>query len=162
MILPRAFTHLNPALDAAFGYKRLPCLLDNPVHRFHFLVHSVLWHCRFDVRKGILPLKVEWWGVGVLSWAAVLSEMDIVCIWSSWCHCRPKTPSSLASFKSRLVLPFWYRLAKVVLDIRPLNRFSSSLSFFSLDTYQFLLSMNCFMVVLVTFFNLLLVLPLLP
>jgi len=28
---------------------------------------------------------------------------------------HPKTPSSLASFKSRLVLPFWYRLAEVVL-----------------------------------------------
>ena len=28
---------------------------------------------------------------------------------SSWCHWYPKTPKSLASFKSRLVLPFWYR-----------------------------------------------------
>jgi len=26
-----------------------------------------------------------------------------------------KSPSSLASFKSRLVLPFWYRLSQVVL-----------------------------------------------
>jgi len=32
-----------------------------------------------------------------------------------------KTPSSLASFKSRLVLPFWYQLSQVVLDKRPLN-----------------------------------------
>ena len=30
--------------------------------------------------------------------------------WSSWCHCHPKTPSSLASYRSRPVLPFWYRL----------------------------------------------------
>ena len=29
--------------------------------------------------------------------------------------------SSLASVKSRLVLPFWYRLTLVVVDIRPLN-----------------------------------------
>ena len=28
----------------------------------------------------------------------------------------PKTPSSLASFRSRLVLPFWYRLTEVVLE----------------------------------------------
>ena len=28
-----------------------------------------------------------------------------VCTWSSWCHCIPK-PYHLASFKSRLVLPF--------------------------------------------------------
>ena len=32
-----------------------------------------------------------------------------------------KTLSSLASFKSRLVLFFWYRLAQVVLENRPLN-----------------------------------------
>ena len=44
---------------------------------------------------------------GVLVWLSVWSMVHIVCIWSSWCHCRPKTPSSLASFKSRLVLPFW-------------------------------------------------------
>ena len=34
---------------------------------------------------------------------------------------HPKTPSSLASFKSRLVLPFWYRLTPVVLEKRQLN-----------------------------------------
>jgi len=34
---------------------------------------------------------------------------------------HPKTPSSLASFKSTLVLPFWYRLTQVVLENRPLN-----------------------------------------
>jgi len=36
----------------------------------------------------------------------------------------PKTPSSLASFKSRLVLPFWYWLTEVVLEKRPLNECS--------------------------------------
>ena len=35
-----------------------------------------------------------------------------------------KTPSSLASCKSRLVLPFWYRLTQVVLEKRLLNRCS--------------------------------------
>ena len=34
---------------------------------------------------------------------------------------HPKTPTSLASFKSRLVLPFWYRLTQVVLENRPLT-----------------------------------------
>jgi len=33
---------------------------------------------------------------------------------------HPTTPS-LASFKSRLVLPFWYWLTQVVLEKRPLN-----------------------------------------
>ena len=31
---------------------------------------------------------------------------------------HPETPSSLASFKSGLVLPFWYRLTQVVLEKR--------------------------------------------
>ena len=41
---------------------------------------------------------------------------------------HPKAPSSLASFKSRLALPFWYRLTQVVLEKRPLNGCSSSSS----------------------------------
>ena len=41
---------------------------------------------------------------------------------------HPKTPSSLASFKSRLVLPFWYRFTPVVLEKRRLNKCSSSSS----------------------------------
>ena len=34
---------------------------------------------------------------------------------------HPRTPSSLASFKSRLFLPFWYWLTQVALEERPLN-----------------------------------------
>ena len=51
-----------------------------------------------------------WWGVGVV---ICLDWDNIVCIWSSWCHCHPGTPSSVTSFKSRLVLPFWYWLILV-------------------------------------------------
>jgi len=40
------------------------------------------------------------------------------CIWPSWCHCHSL---SLASVKSRLVLPFWYRLTWVVPEKGPLN-----------------------------------------
>ena len=54
--------------------------------------------------------------------------MHIVCILSSWCHCHPETQLSLASFKSRVVLPFWYWLIQVVLVKRPLNGCSSSSS----------------------------------
>jgi len=49
----------------------------------------------------------------VLAWLSVWSEVQ-TCIQSSWCHCHSL---SLASVKSRLVLPFWYRLTWVV----PLN-----------------------------------------
>ena len=38
---------------------------------------------------------------------------------------HPKTPSSLALIKPRLVLPFWCWLAQVVMEKRPLNRCSS-------------------------------------
>ena len=39
-------------------------------------------------------------------------------IWPSWCHCHSL---SLASAKSRLVLPFWYQLTRVVPEKGPLN-----------------------------------------
>jgi len=48
---------------------------------------SVLWNCWLGVRKSIRPVKIEWWGVGVVS---VWSEVQIVCVWSSWFHCIPK------------------------------------------------------------------------
>jgi len=41
---------------------------------------------------------------------------------------HPKTPSSLASFKSRLALPFWRWHTQVVLEKRPINGCSSSSS----------------------------------
>ena len=47
----------------------------------------------------------EWWGVGVVI-SSAWSEVQTVCIWSSWCHCHPQTPSSLASF-----IPDWFYLS---------------------------------------------------
>ena len=75
-------------------------------------------HQRFDAvgRKGIRPVKkTEWWGAGVV--ISVCSEVQ-TCIWPSWCHWHSL---SLASVKSRLVLPFWFRLTWVVPDKGPLN-----------------------------------------
>ena len=54
---------------------------------------------------------------GILAWLSVWSKVQ-TCIWPSWCHCHSL---SLASVKSRLVLPFWYGLTRVVPDKRPLN-----------------------------------------
>jgi len=87
---------------------------------------SVLWHCWLSMRNSIRPVKIEWWGVGVvicLDWGAVCLHM----VQSMPLH--PKTPSSLASFTSRLVLPLWYRLTQVFLEKRPLNECSSSSSY---------------------------------
>jgi len=49
---------------------------------------------------------------GVLAWLSVWSEVQ-TCIRPSWYHCHSL---SLVSVKSRLVLPFWYRLTWVVLE----------------------------------------------
>ena len=54
---------------------------------------------------------------GVLAWLSVLSKVQ-TCIWPSWCKCHSL---SLASVKSRLVLPFWHRPTWVVPEKRPLN-----------------------------------------
>jgi len=54
---------------------------------------------------------------GGLAWLSVRSEVQ-TCIWPSWYHCHSL---SLSSVKSRLVLPFWYWLTRVVPDKGPLN-----------------------------------------
>ena len=38
----------------------------------------------------------------VLAWLSVWSEVQMTCIWSSWCHCHPIIS---ASVKSRMVYP---------------------------------------------------------
>ena len=53
----------------------------------------------------------------MLVWLSVWSKVQ-TCIWPSCCHCHSL---SLASVKSRLVLPFWYRLTWVVPEKGPLN-----------------------------------------
>ena len=53
----------------------------------------------------------------VLAWLSVWSKVQ-TCIWPSWFHCHSL---SLASVKSRLVLPFWYRPTRVVPEKGPLN-----------------------------------------
>ena len=79
-------------------------------------VPSVLWRCWVGGRKGIRPVKKL--SGGVLAWLSVWSEVQ-TCIWLSWCHCHSLT---LASVKSRLVLPFWYRPTRVIPVKGPLNR----------------------------------------
>jgi len=49
---------------------------------------------------------------GMLAWLSVWGEVQ-TCIWPSRCQCHSL---SLASVKSRVVLPFWYRLIQVIPD----------------------------------------------
>jgi len=66
--------------------------------------------------------KIDWWGVDVVIWL----EQGIDCLYMvKLMPLHLKTPSSLASFESRLVLPLWYRLTQVVLEKKPLNGYSS-------------------------------------
>jgi len=76
---------------------------------------SVLWRCWLGGKKGIRPV-IKLTG-GMLAWLSDWSEVQ-TCIWPSWCHCHSLP---LASVKSRLVFPFWYRLTLVVPDRGPLN-----------------------------------------
>jgi len=66
---------------------------------------SVLWRCWLGGRKGIRPeKKLEWRGAGV-----------VICL-------ERDADLHMASVKSRLVLPFWYRLTWVVLEKRAVKR----------------------------------------
>ena len=76
---------------------------------------SVLWRCWLGGTEGHPACKKL--SGGVLAWLSVWSEVQ-TCIWPSWCHCHSL---SLASVKSILVLPFWYRLTRVVPEKWPLN-----------------------------------------
>jgi len=50
----------------------------------------MLWHCWFGARKTIRWVKTEWWGVGVIICLEQGADR-LQCIWSSWCHCIPKS-----------------------------------------------------------------------
>jgi len=65
-------------------------------------------------RKGIRPIKTEWWDAGVV----ISLERHADLYMASCCHCHSLSP---ASVKSRLVLPFWYRLTWVVPEKWSLN-----------------------------------------
>ena len=80
---------------------------------------SVVWCCWLGIRKSIKSVKNL--SGGNLAWLSVCSKVQ-TCIWPSWCHCHSM---SLASVKSRLVLPFWYLLTQVVQEKRPLNMYAS-------------------------------------
>ena len=111
------------ATSVATGYRRLLYKLV-----FHILL---LWSldltvCLYFFAFSALTLLVEWQeghpackklNGGVLAWLSVWSEVQ-TCIQPIWCHCHLV---SLASVKSRLVLPFWYQLTQVVPDKGSLN-----------------------------------------
>ena len=115
------FTHLLLLLDAIFQLILHVNIVSNcPKSRiwlFIYIMPSVLWRCWLGGRKGIRPVKNRVVGY----WHGYLSGARCRLAPPSWCHCHSL---SLAAVKSRLVLPFWYRLTQVVLEKRPLNGWS--------------------------------------
>jgi len=77
---------------------------------FHSRLKTFLF-CKSFSSSGLTPHG------GVLAWLSDWSEVQ-TCIWPSRYHCYSL---SLASVKSRLFLPFWYWLTRVVPDKGPLN-----------------------------------------
>ena len=78
----------------------------------------------------------------MLAWLSVWSEVQMICISSSWCHCHLVISCFI---KIRLVWPSWCRLTQVVLEKRPLKR---CLLLFEACwrcdvCEQFLVSVNC-------------------
>ena len=53
----------------------------------------------------------------------VWSKVQMIFIWSSWCHCHPIISCSR---KIQNGLPFWYWLTQVVLEKRSLNGYCNS------------------------------------
>ena len=89
---------------------------------------SLLWHCWLGIRKSIRPVKLS---DEMLMWLRVWREVQIgercrLFVYGPADATESQTPSSLVSFKSRLVLPFWYWLTQVVPEKRPLNVCSGS------------------------------------
>jgi len=99
-------------------------MLDCCISLLFQMLPSVLWHWSLGVRKSIRPVKFEWWGVGVVS----CLERGADCLHMVQLMPLPsQTTSSLASFKSRLVLLwFLHLLLQVVLEKRPLSGYTGS------------------------------------
>ena len=78
-IIPRAMSQLFSRLRVQVNFHQCEgmrlccsCLMFN--------VPSVLWRCWLGGRKGIRPVKNEWWGAGVvicLEWGAVYGPADV-------------------------------------------------------------------------------------
>ena len=56
-------------------------------HILEKTLSSVLWHCWMGLRKSILPVRKL--SDEVLAWLSVWREVQVICMWSSWCHCHP-------------------------------------------------------------------------
>jgi len=117
---------VNPHFNWNLSINTLTLCWRDAKVRSPFLISAV-------VRCSQLPFST------LILWYGVRNSIQTVRNWvmRCWCGClsavRYKwfvygpaddttTPSSLASLKSRMALPFWWRLTQAVLEKRPLNK----------------------------------------
>jgi len=50
------------------------------------IMPSVLWHCWLSIMNSIWPIKKL--SDELLAWLSVWNEVQMICIWSSWCPCH--------------------------------------------------------------------------
>jgi len=107
------------------------CLMNLPVslQKLAITLHSAFCLQCFDTVGQVSGRASGLWKLsdGVLVWLSVWSEVKVVCIWSSWYHCYPKTHHLLPHLNPDQFypVPFWYQLTQVVLEKRPLDGFSA-------------------------------------
>jgi len=57
-------------------------------------------------QESIRPVKIS---DEVLAWLSVWSEVQMICIWSSWCHCQTVISCFIKPFWCRLVVPLYWK-----------------------------------------------------
>ena len=75
---------------------------------------SVLWRCWLGGRKGIRPVKAEWWGAGVVVCLEQGADLHMA-------QLMPLLLTVCCFSKIQIGSPFWYQLTRVVLEKGPLN-----------------------------------------
>ena len=87
-----------------------------PIIHVHYIDPCLQCNDAGDLASGRASGLEKRWGIGVV----ICLKQGVDCLHMvQLMPLLPKTPSSLASFKSRLILSFWYRLTQVVLKKRP-------------------------------------------
>jgi len=111
-------THLAPfILHLKFGFCWTLCAFTNYIYLFTYLLHAFSAFTLLIGHQEEHP-ACKRLSDGVLAWLSVCSEVQMVCIWSSWRHCHPII---LCFIRIQNVYAF---LVQIVLEKRPLNRWS--------------------------------------
>ena len=96
----------------------------------HFSLPSSLRHCWLGIKKSIRSVKMS---DEVLAWLSVWNEVQMTCIWSSWCHCHPII-SRFLKIQNSFAFPM--PAYQVVLEKGPLNVcLMTHFSLLSLESY---------------------------